>query len=103
MVADGDIFIVGQQRIVGAEELADARGVVDGGVEVSVIADLRGQLHLHIMDGNKAEAAGALVRGIRASAARSAVSWWRRTDQVSDPRPSDHSEIPARRPGGHRD
>ncbi len=53
MIADGDVFVVGQERIVGTEELADARGVMDGGVEVGVVADLGGKLHLHIAHGNE--------------------------------------------------
>ena len=40
MVADGDVFVVGEEWLVGAEELADARGVVDGGVEVGVVGDV---------------------------------------------------------------
>ena len=42
MVADGDVFVVGEKRLVGAEELADAGGVVDGGVEVGVVGDVDG-------------------------------------------------------------
>jgi len=37
MVADRDVFVVGEEGLVGAEELADAGGVVDGGVEVGVV------------------------------------------------------------------
>ena len=40
MIADGDVFVVGEERLVGAEELADAGGVVDGGVEVGVVGDV---------------------------------------------------------------
>src|SRR5262245_20773729 len=32
-------FVVRQQRIVRADELPDARGMVDAGVEISVVAD----------------------------------------------------------------
>ena len=42
MIADGNVFVVGQERLVGAEELADAGGVVDGGVEVGVVGDVDG-------------------------------------------------------------
>ncbi len=42
MVADGNVFVVGQERLVGTEELADAGGVVDGGVEVGVVGDVDG-------------------------------------------------------------
>lgn len=40
MVADGDVLVVGEKRLVWAKELADAGGVIDGGVEVSVIGDV---------------------------------------------------------------
>jgi hypothetical protein len=39
VVADGDVLVVGQERVVGAEHRADIGGVVDGGVEVGVVAD----------------------------------------------------------------
>ena len=42
MIADGDVFVVGEKRLVGTEELADAGGVVDGGVEVGVVGDVDG-------------------------------------------------------------
>ena len=42
MVADGDVFVVGEKWLVGTEELADAGGVVDGGVEVGVVGDVDG-------------------------------------------------------------
>ena len=42
MVADGQVFVVGEERLVGAKELADASGVVDGGVEVGVVGDVDG-------------------------------------------------------------
>ena len=42
MVADGDVFVVGEERLVGTEELADAGSVVDGGVEVGVVGDVDG-------------------------------------------------------------
>ena len=40
MVADRDVFVVGKERLVWTEELADSGGVVDGGVEVSVVGDV---------------------------------------------------------------
>jgi hypothetical protein len=40
VISDGDVFVVGEERLVGAEELADAGGVVDGGVEVGVVGDV---------------------------------------------------------------
>ena len=42
VIGDGHPFVVGQERIVGAEELADVRGVVDGGVEVGVVVNCDG-------------------------------------------------------------
>lgn len=42
VVADGDVFVVGEERLVGAEDLAYAGGVVDGGVEVGVVGDVDG-------------------------------------------------------------
>ena len=42
MVADGNVFVVGEKRLIGTEELADAGGVVDGGVEVGVVGDVDG-------------------------------------------------------------
>ena len=42
MVADREVFVVGKERLVRAEELADARGVVDRGVEVGVVGDVDG-------------------------------------------------------------
>jgi hypothetical protein len=40
VVADGNVFVVGQKRLFGTEELADAGSVVDGGVEVGVVGDV---------------------------------------------------------------
>ena len=40
MVADGDVFVVGEERLVGTEELTNADCVVDGGVEVGVVGDV---------------------------------------------------------------
>ena len=42
MVADGNVFVVGEKRLIGTKELADAGGVVDGGVEVGVVGDVDG-------------------------------------------------------------
>ena len=42
VIADGDVFVVGEKRLVGAEELTYAVGVVDGGVEVGVVGDVDG-------------------------------------------------------------
>ncbi len=43
VVANRHPFVVGQQRVVGAELLADVGGVVHRGVEVGVVADAAGQ------------------------------------------------------------
>ena len=40
MIADGNPFVVGQERLAGAEEFADVRRVVDGGVEVGIVSYL---------------------------------------------------------------
>jgi len=37
VIADGEPVVVGKQWLVGAEELADVGGVMDGGVKVSVV------------------------------------------------------------------
>jgi hypothetical protein len=40
VIADGNVFVVGEERLIGTKELADAGGVVDGGVEVGVVGDV---------------------------------------------------------------
>jgi len=42
VVADGKVLVVGEEGLVGAEELADSGGVVDRGVEVGVVGDVDG-------------------------------------------------------------
>ena len=42
MVADGQVFVVGEKRLLGTKELADTGGVIDGGVEVGVVGDVDG-------------------------------------------------------------
>jgi len=42
VVADWHVLVVGQERIVGSKELADAGGVMDGCVEVSVVGRVNG-------------------------------------------------------------
>jgi hypothetical protein len=42
VIADGNVLVVGEKRLVGTEELADSGGVVDGGVEVGVVRDVDG-------------------------------------------------------------
>jgi hypothetical protein len=43
MVADGHPLVVGQQRLVGPEELAGIGGVENGCVEIRVVADGGGE------------------------------------------------------------
>jgi hypothetical protein len=40
VVPDGDVLVVGQERVVGPEHGANGRGVVDGGVEVGVVGNV---------------------------------------------------------------
>ena len=47
VIADRHIFVVGQQRIVGAELLADVGRVMDADVEVGVVADQARHVHPH--------------------------------------------------------
>ena len=61
MITDGNVFVVGQQRIVGTEQLADARGVIDRGVKVRVVSNLRGKLHLRFLHGHQ-ERSYAILR-----------------------------------------
>ena len=49
VVADRHPLVVGQQRRVGAEHLADRVRVVDAGVEVAVVAHLHGQEELGLL------------------------------------------------------
>ena len=45
MIADRHPLVVRQQRVVGAEQLADVGGVVDADIEVGVVADAGRQVH----------------------------------------------------------
>src|ERR1700722_14303045 len=47
MVADGNVLVVWQQRVVGTKELADIRGVEDRRVEIGVIPYRRRQKHFN--------------------------------------------------------
>jgi hypothetical protein len=40
VIANGNVLVVGEKRLIGAEELADAGGVVDGGVEIGVVGNV---------------------------------------------------------------
>ena len=53
MIADRHIFIIGQQRIVGPELATDIGGVVLTGVEVDIVADNEGHLHLDVGEGDQ--------------------------------------------------
>ena len=63
VIADGDVFVVGQERIVGTEETANACGVVDGGVEVGVVGDVGGLDDGRAGDGVEDGFGGVAVRG----------------------------------------
>ena len=60
MIADRHPFIVVQQRIVGAEQLADIGGVMDAHIEVGIIANRHRQEHL--------AAAAVMQEGLRSLA-----------------------------------
>jgi hypothetical protein len=47
VVADRHPLVVGQQRRIGAKQLADGGGVVDAGVEIGVVADTARQVQGH--------------------------------------------------------
>jgi len=51
VVSDGDVFVVGEQGLVGTEEFAYVGGVVEGGVEVGVVGDIDGLGEADIFDG----------------------------------------------------
>jgi hypothetical protein len=40
VITDRNVFVIGEKRLVGTKELADAGSMVDGGVEVGVIGDV---------------------------------------------------------------
>jgi len=47
VIADGQPFVVGEQRIVGPEQAAHGGRMMDGGVEIGEIADDRGERVFH--------------------------------------------------------
>ena len=53
MIANGNVLVVWQQRIVGAEQPANPGGVMDGGVKVGIVADLCRKLHCYIAHGDE--------------------------------------------------
>jgi hypothetical protein len=62
VVADGDVFVVGKERLVGAEETAYPGGVVDGGVEVGVVGDVDGLEESGASDGVEGGFGGLATR-----------------------------------------
>ena len=84
MIADGDVFVVGEKRLVGAEELTYAVGVVDGGVEVGVVGDVDGFFEGRSGDGVEGGFGFSLCSGF-ASAWRRVVRVLRRRAQASWP------------------
>ena len=53
MIADRHIFIIGQQRLVGAELASDVHRVVNPDVEIGVVADRAGQVHRRLDRGEQ--------------------------------------------------
>ena len=53
MIANRDMFVIRQKRLIGTEELADSRGVMNGSVEVSVIRYIDGPDERRSCDGMK--------------------------------------------------
>ena len=51
MIADRNVFVVWEEWLIGTEELTDAGGVVDGGVEVGVVGDVGGPAERGAGDG----------------------------------------------------
>src|SRR5262249_38853494 len=60
VIADGHVFVIRQQRIVGAEQLARIGGVVDAGEKVGVVADRRRKLEAAIVGAVNEAATAAL-------------------------------------------
>jgi hypothetical protein len=66
VITDRHIFVVGQQRVVGAKQATHIGRVVNGCVEIGVIADVGGRYHRDFihphqerLDGSLMSAAGA--------------------------------------------
>ena len=49
VIADRHVFVIGQQRIVGAEQFADVCGVMNADIEIGVIADAERQMQCAFM------------------------------------------------------
>ena len=69
VIADRHPLVVGHQRVVGAEQLADRGRVMDAGVEVGVVADAAGHVHLDA----RIALQGALPGGLLAAALGQAI------------------------------
>ena len=50
VITDGDVFVVGEERIVRAKDFADAASVVEAGVEVGVVADGKRQTEFYFIN-----------------------------------------------------
>ena len=73
MIANGDIFVVGQQWIVWAEQFADIRRMMNADVEIGVVADLERQAGLMAIaqtDARKLLVDDPTLEGPRGRAAR---------------------------------
>ena len=64
VIADGDVPVVWQERLVRTEETADAGGMVDGGVEVGVVGYVDGFEESGSGDGVKSRFGGLAVRWV---------------------------------------
>src|ERR1700757_3370570 len=48
MIANRDVFVIRQQRVVRTEELAHVGCVIDGRIEIGVVADHYREMHRNI-------------------------------------------------------
>ena len=62
MVSDGNVLVVGEQRLVGTEEEACAGGMVDGGVEIGVVGNVDGPEEFCSGDGVEGGSGLILIR-----------------------------------------
>jgi hypothetical protein len=70
VVADGHPLVVFHQRVGGAKQLAHIGGVMHGGVEVRVVADLCGHAVFHIGLGHEAGLEGGFFGSAGTQGAR---------------------------------
>ena len=88
VIADRHVFVVRQQRIVGAEQLAGIGRVVNAGKEVGVVADRRGQLEAAVVGAMNEPRAQRLVTGaVRAIG----------VENLADPTPQGEPRVAAER------